>query len=376
MDVKLSDVKSKNKSNSAKGMNLGFLSQDISFNRGLSDKDKEIFYSDLSILISSGIDIKSALELILLEQAKTKKETIFNSIKNDLISGKSLSEAIFRTNKFSTYEYYSIKIGEETGRISEILIDLSKYYNDKLAQKRQIVNAFSYPVLVLAVAVIVVIFMMNVIVPMFKDVFSRFNSELPVITTMVINISEFFTANLYIIVLLIVIIVSVVYLSRKKLWYRKFTSGILLKIPFIGKLVAKIYLSRFCQAMSLLISSKVPLINALDLVKNMMNFYPYEPALTKISADIMAGKPLYLSMKNHSIFDVRTVSLVKVAEEVNKLDYIFNKLNMQYSDEIKHRIGLLNGVLEPVLIIFIGIMVGIILISMYLPLFQLSTSIY
>lgn len=375
MGVEIKQIK-KNKVNKQTGSAFDFLNKDISFKKGISDKIKERFYSDLGILLSSGIDIKTALELIVQEKKKKNKVLIFETIKDNVIKGNSLSEAMNNTKKFSLYEYYSIKIGEETGRISEILEDLSVFYNNKIAQKRQIMNAFSYPILVLSVALAVVIFMMNVIVPMFKDVFSRFNNDLPALTSFIIKISEFVSANVYLFVLFALTLGFVIITQKNKNWYRRLSSSILLKMPLFGKLTSKIYQARFFQSMALLIGSKVPIIQALDLVKNMMSFYPYEKALTNISDDILAGKTLNESMRKFSLFDNRTLSLIKVAEEVNQLDSIFEKLNKQYTEEIKHSISLLNGVLEPIMIIFIGVMVGVILISMYLPLFQLGTSFY
>ncbi|MDD3685247.1 MAG: type II secretion system F family protein [Bacteroidales bacterium] len=374
MSLNITDIKSSAVKKTAKS-NTGLVW--LNFKpASISDKEKEAFYSDISILIASGIDIKTSIELILKERTKNKKTEIFESIRKSLINGKSFSEAISITNKFSAYEYYSLKIGEESGNISEILNELSSFYNDKTSQKRQIINAISYPVLVLVVAVVVVIFMMNVIVPMFKDVFSRFNGELPVMTKMVITLSEAFSENIYIFLFVALASIIFYFYSREKLWFKKAYSQLLLKLPFVGVLVSKVYLARFCHSMALLIGARVPLINTLELVKNMIGFYPYEEALKKIIREVAEGKSLFLSMKKHKIFDERTVSLVQVAEEVNQLDSVFKKLNQQYSIEVKHKIGLLNGVLEPLLIIFIGIIVAVILISMYLPLFQLSSSVY
>jgi len=356
---------------------MEFLNRDIKlFGSKLSDKKKEKFYSDLSILLTSGIDIKTALELIVDEQKKKSDRELYDQIKEKVLNGKSLSETINDTGKFTTYEYYSIKIGEESGRISEVLSELTTYFNKKIKQKRQLVNAFSYPALVLITAVTAVIFMMNFIVPMFMDVFKRFQGELPYITELIIKISDFFSAYIGIFLLLLAGIIALILLQRKKTWYRRISSSLILRTPLIGKITKKIFVSRFCQSMALLIASKTPMLQAIELVRKMIVFYPFEKALAEIEEDIMRGKMLHESMKKFSIFDSRIISLVKVAEEVNQLDVIFDKLNKQYSEELEHQIGLISSLLEPVLIIFVGVLVAVILIAMYLPLFQLSTSIY
>ncbi|OFX61374.1 MAG: general secretion pathway protein GspF [Bacteroidetes bacterium GWA2_30_7] len=382
MSIDLKNIEKKKKtvktpSSKQQSQVMDFLNRDISlFGNSLSDKKKERFYSDLGILLTSGIDIKTSLELITDDQRKDKDKQLFNNIQQMVLNGESLSEALHKTGKFSNYEYFSLKIGEESGRISDVLSELSGFFNKKIKQKRQLVSAFSYPVLVLITAVAAIMFMMNFIVPMFVDVFKRFQGKLPYITQVIINISDIISnwAGLFFITLTVFIIF--LYSQRKNEWYRSITSRIMMRLPIFGPIVKKIYLARFCQSMALLIASRTPMLRAIQLVRNMIGFYPFEKALDIIDSDIMSGKSLHESMKKFSIFDNRTISLVKVAEEVNQLDTIFERLNKQYSDELEHRIGMMSSLLEPAMIIFVGVLVGVILVAMYLPLFQLSTSIY
>jgi len=356
---------------------MGFLNRDLKwFKTKFTDKKKERFYSDLHILFSSGIDIKTSIDLIAEEQKKDKEKQIFIQISQDIIRGSSLSEALLKTGIFSNYEYYSIKIGEESGNLIKVLGELVVFYNNKIKQTRQIIGAFSYPVLVLVTAIGAVLFMMNTIVPMFKDIFKRFNSELPAITQFVIDASDF--VSKYSLVFFVASSSLIIFLIQQKdqLWFRKYASQVLLHLPLISPIVKLIYLSRFSQSMALLIASKTPMLQSINLVKNMMGFYPYELALAKIGEDILRGIPLNKSMSQFSLFDTRTISLIRVAEEVNQLDLIFEKLNHQFSDELEHRIAVISSLLEPIMIIFVGVLVGVILVSMYLPMFQLGTSIY
>ncbi len=356
---------------------VDFFNRDISFlGNKLNDKKKENFFSELSTLLSSGIDVKTALELVIEEQKKKNDKALFGSIYKNVINGKSLSEAIMDSGKFTVYEYYSLKIGEESGRINEVLEDLAEFLNKKVKQKRQLVNSFTYPIMVLVTAVIAVIFMMNFIVPMFVDVFKRFNGKLPALTQFIIDMSNAFSKNIGWIFILILAFVLLLYFQRKKDWYRKFKSIIILRLPIFGPIAKKIYISRFCQSMSMLMGSHTPMLKSIELVQNMIGFYPFEKALEKIQQDILKGSLLYESMNKFPVFEKRVISLVRVGEEVNQLDKIFDKLNKHYSDELEHKISMLSSLLEPVLIIFVGILVGIILVAMYLPLFSISTSVY
>lgn len=354
---------------------FAFLNKDIElFGSGLSDKKKEAFYIEMSILLSAGVDIKTALEIIYEEQTKAKEKVLFGTLKENIIAGSTLSDAIKNSGKFSDYEFFSLQIGEESGKLALVLQQLAAFYQSKIKQRRQLVSALSYPVLVLSTSFGAIFFMMNFIVPMFADIFKRFGGNLPGITQAIVSISE--VVNNYILYVFLMIIGTIIFLftQKQKVWYQKWSAILIIKIPLMGDLIKKIYLARFCYSMNLLISSKIPILRSLDLIKKMIGFYPIEMALTQIEEDILQGKALHKSMAEHDVFPKRLVSLVKVGEEVNQLDIFFDKIAKQYTDEIEHQTGLIGSLIEPIMIIFLGLVVGIILIAMYLPLFQLSNS--
>lgn len=381
MSIALQEIQQRVKAKPSNGKTkqpsaMDFLNKDISlFGSGLSDKNKERFYSELNILFSAGVDIKSALELIEEDQTKKSDKILFGKIKEFILKGGSLSEALQKSGKFSAYEYYSIRIGEESGRLPEVLNDLSKYFSKQIAQRRQFMNALSYPVIVLCTAVGAIWFMLSFIVPMFSDVFKRFGGDLPAITKFVLNLSEF--VSVFFPYLFVAIITAAIFIisQRKQDWFRKISASVIIKIPIIGEIIKKIYLARFCNSMNLLIGASTPLVEAISLVEKMVGFYPLEKSLSVIKEKILRGMPLHKALAEFSIYNRRMISLLKVAEEVNQLDVIFGKLAKQYDDEVEHQAGLLSSTLEPILIIFIGIFVAAILVAMYLPLFELSTTI-
>lgn len=352
------------------------LNKEINFGgNSFSDSKKEKFYSELNILLSSGLDLRSSLDLIENEQEKQKEKDFFNAIKENIIKGKSLFEATQLTNKFTPYEVYSLKIGEESGRLKDVLNELNKYFLGKIKQRRQLISALSYPVIVLLTAFGAIYFMMGFIVPMFSDVFLRFGGELPTVTRVVLSISEFVSNYALYTVLFLLILLVFLYSQRKKDTHRKFFSVIVLRLPFFGKLIQDIYIARFCHIMGLLSSAKVPMLQSVSMVAKMISFYPMEITMKKIEEDILTGSPLYKSLEKYPIYSKRIVSLIKVGEEVNQLDNIFEKLAEQLSNEIEYKTGLLSSLLEPLLIIFLALVVGTILISMYLPMFQLSSGL-
>lgn len=354
---------------------LDFLNKDISLSGNhFSNKKKQTLYNDLNVLLSSGIDITTAFELVADNFKKNKDIAIINHIKDNIVSGMSFSEALSKEKGFSEYEYFSIKIGEETGKIIHVLKDLAAYYEKKIEQRRQIVSAFSYPIIVLCTAFAAIFFMLKFIVPMFEDVFKRFGNELPGVTKFIIRLSHGFSDWFFPFLFVVVGMGVFMYVVRKKTWYRKYSSAIMLRLPIFGIIIQKVNMAKFCQSMELLLLSKTPILNAIQLVRQMIGFYPLEISLEQIEHEIVRGKPLHQCLKKYKIYDKRMVSLVKVAEEVNQLDIIYGKLKEQYNKEIEHQTSVISSIMEPIMIIFIGVFVGAILISMYLPMFQLSTS--
>lgn len=339
-----------------------------------SNKNKKIFFDDLSVLLSSGINLVNALELVSDSFKREKDKELIKYFIKELTNGVSFYEVLKNTNKFSPYEYYSIKIGEETGKLSKILIELSKYVSERIEQKRKVMSAFSYPVVILLTAIIAVAFMLNFIVPMFEEIFKRFDKELPYLTKLVIQISENISFYSLVIVLVVILLMTVNFALKNNMKYLLYTSSMLLKIPIFGILIKKVMLARFCLTMELLLSAKTPLVESISLSRNMVGIYVFRAALLKIEMDIMEGVSLHNSMRQFRIFDVRMIALIKVAEEVNKLEEIFKQLKLQLNNDIEYQTSIISSIMEPMLIVFIGLFVGMILVSMYLPIFQISTS--
>lgn len=162
-------------------------------------------------------------------------------------------------------------------------------------------------------------------------------------------------------------------LFSKKEWFKKPKDYFILKVPFLGDFVKTVYLSQFTQAVTLLTASKVPVVKSIQLVKQMIDFYPLREALKEVELDLLKGNSLSESLSNQKLFDKKMIALVKVAEETNQNEYIFQRLNNQYNTKVEQSSKLLSTIMEPIIILIIGVLVGVILISMYLPMFKLSS---
>lgn len=367
--------KSKQKKDTSFDINA-LLKKEINFFGGsFSNKKKEAFYIELSVLLNAGLELKDALELIGAEQKKEADKELFKTIVDELISGKNLSEAIRLEKQFTEYEYYSLQIGERTGTLQKVTDELGAFFRRKNEQKRTILNALSYPMVVLCTAFLAVGFMLQYVVPMFADIFKQNKVELPWITKQIISFSNVFSSYYWVVILMIIAFFVIIKLAKNKIWYRKWSAAFLLKVPFVGGFLRKVRIAQFTQAITLLVGAKVPLLNGIQLTKKMIDFYPLQIALSKVEEDILQGKSLHESIGNQSIFDKKMSSLIKVAEETNQTETIFNRLTYQYNQEIEYQSKTISAVIEPLIILFLGGVVAVILIAMYLPMFKLSTVI-
>jgi type IV pilus assembly protein PilC len=344
----------------------------ISLSKTFSDKQKEVFYRELGMLLKSGVDFKKALEILSQQVEKKKEKELILTLKDNIVHGKSIYESMMESKQFSPYEYYSVQIGEETRKLEEVLTELQKYFNRKIQMRRQIVSVLTYPSIVMLVTVLVLYFMLNKVVPMFSSVFRQFGSELPKSTQYIIKISNHSGTLFLLFFLTIIGLVVTHFMLKEKEGYRKFISNLILKIPYFGNLIRKIYISRFCQSMNLLITSKTTLLTSLSLTSKMIGFYPIEKSIETIKADITKGASLHESLRKHTIYENKLVSMVEVAEQINQLDTMFERLTEQYNEEISHQTKMIGVVLEPMIIIVIGVIVGVIMVSMYAPMFDLS----
>lgn len=339
------------------------------------NKKKEAFYTELHVLVKAGLTLKDALTLITEEQTKEADKTLLKTITTGFIAGKDFSDAIASQKHFSDYEFYSLQIGEKTGTLEKIFEELGFFYQRKNQQRRTIIGALSYPVIVLLTAFLAIGFMLKFVVPMFENIFKQNQTELPWITKMMIAASEMLEDYFWLLCLVLLLLLVFQRIYRKKKWYRKYSAAFGLQIPFVGEFIRKLRIAQFTQAIHLLTSAKVPLLQGIQLTKKMINYYPLQTALANLEQDILQGKTLYESIQKHPIFDKKMSSLIKVAEETNQTATIFKRLTNQYNQDIAHKSKMISATIEPIIVLVLGAIVAVILIAMYLPMFTLSTVI-
>lgn len=336
-------------------------------------KERELFYRELAVLLNSGLDLKSSYE-ILNSQYKKKKglSRMISSILISTSAGKGIKESFKIAGGCSQFELISLGIAEETKNLPLVLENLADYFKSKIELRRQIISLLTYPVLILLITAGVLYFMLDMVVPMFANVFKQFGADLPYLTKKIMVISEnlpFYTYTIFGSLALIIILNKVL---SKNDSFTMIKEKILFKIPVFGALLKTIALNRFCSSMSILLDSNVQLTKALFLSQEVMEYKTLRTAVRSIENDIALGKTLSESMRNFNIFDNKMITMISVGEKSNSLVKMFNQLSSQYNDDVSHKAKLIGTILEPLIIVLIGTIVGVIMLAMYAPMFDLS----
>lgn len=338
----------------------------------INDKKRCAFYKDLGTLLKAGVDFKTALTIIRDQQTNQHIKQIIADLLEKVIKGKALFQAMTSSKNFSQYEIFSVQIGEETRNLESITKELESYFERKIKLRKQIISMLAYPGFILVLTFGTLYFMLKYVVPMFETVFKQFDKELPALTKNVIFLSEKFNTIFLVFILIIITLILVYKKIKHKTIFRKYSTGLLLKIPFVSQLLKQVYLTRFCQSLALLLVSKTSLVESLSLVQKMISFYPIEYALEQVKVEVTKGKGLGESLSKFKVFDVHMVSMLTISERVNELDTMFLNLAQHYEAEVEHKTKLMGTIIEPLLIVFIGGIVGLIMVSMYAPMFDLS----
>lgn len=359
-----------------KSSNEQWYNRDISITSAkFKNEQKAVFYETLATLINSGLELLSALEVAKEEQKKTALQDVIQSFIDNITQGSTFYACLQDHPDFTSYEAFSIQIGEETGKLGFILTQLAHYFENRVKQRRQIIGAMTYPIVIFSFSILAVFFMVTYVVPMFASVFQRFGGELPSITAFIINVSDFVQINLLIIILTIIGLVISIKLLLKQKNVKRAWHFTVVKLPIVGPLVKDSYLMRWCSAMYLMTSSNIPLTRSLEITSKMLEFYPLDEALEDAKVKIEKGDTLQNVLSNHSIFSKRIVSLIGIGEDVNKLEAMFLKLSENLEKEVEHKSKQLGTVIEPIIILFLGGIVAFILVAMYLPMFKLGDRI-
>ncbi|MFC3025342.1 type II secretion system F family protein [Vibrio zhugei] len=336
--------------------------------------DISLWTRQMATLLESGLSLSQALELLQSHQKKPAMRSLLYALSESLASGETLSHTLraYRTH-FDALYINLIESAEYHGKMAEVFTTLSQYRERSDALKRQIIKAALYPLLVLCVALIVTYLMLVMVIPEFEQLFASFDAQLPAMTQAVIASSAWLKQWGEALIVLTMSVVGGGYSMMKRSSRLHYVASYcLLRCPFIGNTIKRAALARFCQTTATCLAAGLPILKALHLgAKSTGNAYlsqQFAPIIERTAS----GHPIYRSLTNRAIFSYTFIQLITIGEESGQLDEMLHKISRNYQQAVQRNIEGLEKMLEPVLILMIGTLIGGLIIAMYLPIFNLA----
>jgi type IV pilus assembly protein PilC len=341
----------------------------------ISEKDISLFTRQLATMMKAGVPLLQSFDIVAKGNDNPSMSKLIQDIRMDVETGTSLNQA-FR--KFPLYFdplfCNLVAAGEQAGILEDLLTRLAIYKEKTLAIKGKIKSAMFYPVSILAIAFIVTSVIMIWVVPAFKDVFKSFGADLPAPTVFVMAISDFFVANWYII---FGIVFGGLYLFFQS-WKRspkmqRSMDKLLLKAPIFGAVIRKATIARWTRTLATMFAAGVPLVESLDSVGGASGNAVYLDATKKIQTEVSTGTSLTVAMQNADIFPNMVTQMVSIGEESGALDQMLGKVADFYEAEVDDAVESLSSLMEPLIMVILGVLIGGLVIAMYLPIFKLGS---
>ncbi len=340
--------------------------------KGVKQKDIAIFTRQFSVMIDAGLPLVQCLEILAQQQPNRVFQNILNEIRQDVEAGATLADAMRKHPKvFDDLFCNMVAAGETGGILDTILQRLSTYIEKIVKLKAAVKGALVYPVSVLVIAAVVVWVILTFVIPVFADLFSGLGAELPLPTRMTIALSNFLRRWWWLILFSIGGAIFGVRQYRKTERGRRVLDGMMLRIPVLGMLLRKIAVARFCRTLGTLTSSGVAILDGLEITARTAGNAIVEDAIMKVRAAVEEGKTIAQPLQESGVFPSMVVQMIEVGEQTGALDTMLSKIADFYEDEVDEATQNLLSLLEPVMIVILGTVIGGIVVSMYMPMFSL-----
>ena len=345
--------------------------------RSVSDKDITFFTRQLATMLKAGVPLLQSFDIIARGHSNARFSRLMLDLKNKVETGSSLSQAFREYPKHFDQLYCNlVQAGETAGMLDAILDRLATYKEKILAIKSKIKSALFYPIAVIVVAIIVTWVIMIFVIPAFKSVFSSFGANLPWLTQVVIDVSDFFVAYWWAMFLIIIAAFVGIRLSIKRSESMRYmVHRLSLKIPIIGGILEKATIARWTRTLQTMFAAGVPLVESLDAVGGASGNMVYIAATKRIQTDVSTGTSLTNAMAAVNLFPPMVLQMTQIGEESGSLDNMLGKIADFYEREVDDAVTALSSLLEPIIIVFLGVVVGGLVVAMYLPIFKLGAVI-
>ena len=340
----------------------------------ISEKDIALFTRQLATMMKSGVPLLQAFDIAMKGSANAALSRMLNDIRTDVETGSNLSQAFAKhPAHFDRLFCNLVAAGEQAGILDGLLDRIATYKEKILAIKSKIKSALFYPTAVVVVAGLVISVMMLFVIPEFKSVFKSFGADLPAPTLLVIAISDAFVAYWYLIFgAIIAAIVSIAWSYKRSTAMQIAVDRLVLRIPVVGAIIRKATVARWTRTLSTMFAAGVPLVEALDSVGGASGNHVYLVATRQIQGEVSTGTSLTVAMQNADVFPTMVVQMVSIGEESGQLDSMLSKVADFFEQEVDDAVAGLSQLLEPLIMVFLGTVIGGLVVAMYLPIFKLG----
>jgi type IV pilus assembly protein PilC len=340
----------------------------------ITPQDIAVFSRQIATMIKSGVPVVQALEIIGSGHKNPRMQKLVNSVRSDVENGSSIYEAMSKHPvQFDELYRNLVKAGESAGVLETVLDTIATYKENTEALKAKIKKALFYPAMVVAVAILVSGVLLVFVVPQFEEVFRGFGADLPAFTQIIVNASRFVVSWWYIMLAAaIAIAVAAIYFFKRSPAFQHLVDRIVLKIPVIGQIIHNSAIARFARTLATTFKAGVPLVEALDTVAGATGNTVYEKAVHRIKDDVSVGYQVNMAMKQVNLFPHMVVQMTAIGEEAGALDTMLFKVAEFYEQEVNNAVDALSSLIEPMIMVFIGVVVGGMVVGMYLPIFKLA----
>ena len=343
----------------------------------ITSKEIAVFSRQLATMIKSGVPIVQALEIIANGNKNQKMKAMVDSLRLDLEGGQSIYEAMSKHPvQFDELYRNLVKAGEGAGVLETVLETIANYKENIETLKGKIKKALFYPATVVAVALLVSSILLVFVVPQFESVFAGFGAELPAFTQLIVAASDFMVAWWWLILLVLggTAFVAIAAFKRSPA-FQHFVDRMILKVPIIGQIMHNSAIARYSRTLATTFAAGVPLVEALGIVAGATGNTVYEKAVLEVQSDVAVGYQLNMSMKQVNLFPHMVIQMTAIGEEAGALDTMLFKVAEFYEQEVNNAVDALASLIEPLIMVFIGVVVGSMVIGMYLPIFKLAATI-
>ncbi|HWU71332.1 MAG TPA: type II secretion system F family protein [Pseudoxanthomonas sp.] len=348
-----------------------------SFGGSISAKDIAFFSRQIATMMKSGVPIVTALEIIGGGHKNEKMKKMIGEIRADIEGGSSLYESISKHPvQFDELYRNLVRAGESSGVLETVLDTIATYKENTEALKGKIKKALFYPTMVIVVAILVSAILLIFVVPQFEQVFKSFGADLPAFTKMIVEASRFMVSWWWLIALVVIGgIFAFLFFKKRSPGFQHFLDRMTLKVPIIGEVMHNAAIARFTRTLATTFRSGVPLVESLETVAGATGNTVYEKAVHRIREDVSVGYPLNMAMRQVNLFPHMVIQMTAIGEEAGALDTMLFKVAEYYEQEVNNAVDALASLIEPMIMIFLGIVVGSMVVGMYLPIFKLAAAI-